>query len=259
MTDAEIAVLITLIAYKVVLLGIGYISSLRTHSEADFFLAGRALGPLVAAISASASSSSVWTLLGVSGFAYKFGLSALWLFPSCVGGFLINWFLIGPRLRVHSARTGAITLTDVIAGEGERPGNRAIRWVVTIIILLCLMTYVASQFEGAGKTFAETFDMSKTWSILLGSTIVVIYTLLGGFWAVSLTDTLQGLLMAATAAVLPVFALIELGGFGELWQGIQAVEVPGYTSLIGDRASLAAGIGFVLGLFGIGMGYPGQP
>ncbi len=257
--ERETVVLITLVVYQLLLLGIGWLASLRTRSQEDFFLGGRALGPLVAAISASASSSSVWTLLGVSGFAYKVGLSALWLFPSCVGGFLINWYLIAPRLRRHAAETGAITLTDVLAGPRGRPGARKIRWLATCIILACLMTYVASQFEGAGKTFAETFDMSREWGILLGSAIVVAYTLLGGFWAVSLTDTLQGLLMAGAALVLPIAACYEVGGLGALWQQIDAVELEGYTSLIGNRASLATGVGFILGLFGIGLGYPGQP
>jgi len=78
MTEAT-AILITLIVYKVVLIAIGLAVSKRTRSASDFFLGGRKLGPWVAALSASASSSSVWTLLGVSGFAYKFGVSSLWL------------------------------------------------------------------------------------------------------------------------------------------------------------------------------------
>ena len=109
-------ILVTLVAYKVVLLAIGFVAERRTRDESDFLLGGRRLGPLVTAISASASSSSVWTLLGVSGYAYQRGLSALWLFPACVGGFAINWFLVAPRLRRRSAETAACTVTELLAG-----------------------------------------------------------------------------------------------------------------------------------------------
>jgi len=75
----ETAILVTLVFYKLVLLGIGFFAKQKNKSGEDFFLGGRQLSPTVAAISASASSSSAWTLLGVSGAAYAWGLSALWL------------------------------------------------------------------------------------------------------------------------------------------------------------------------------------
>ena len=251
-------VLVTLVIYKIILIGIGVYASRRNQSETDFFLAGRGLGPLVAAVSASASSSSAWTLLGVSGFAYTQGLAAIWLFPACVGGFLINWYLIAPRLRAASERENAITLTDIFTVGASPKGRNAIATIASIIIVTSLLFYVASQFVGAGKTFQSTFGLSATTSILLGSAIIVFYTLIGGFWAVSLTDTLQGLVMAATSFIIPLVAVYAVGGFGDLIAGMQAVEASGYFSLT-RGAALASGIGFIFGLLGIGLGYPGQP
>lgn len=252
------AVLITLLVYQLSLVAIGLFYQRRTRDGFDFFLGGRSLGPLVAAISASASSSSAWTLLGVSGAAYAWGLSAVWIFPSCVGGFLINWYLLAPRLRWLSRKQNALTVTEVMAGPPGSPLRQPIATAASVIILFSLGTYVASQFQGAGKTFSETFEISLFTSILLGSGIVIFYTLLGGFWAVSVTDTLQGLLMALTAILLPVAALIEVGGAEALVEGLRLVELPGFLSL--TRAMpVTAGVGFVLGLLGIGLGYPGQP
>jgi len=82
--------------------------------------------------------------------------------------------------------------------------------------------------------------------------------MLGGFWAVSMTDALQGLVMAATAVLLPAGALIALGGPSDLWQAMSQVPEPGFASLTGGRAAPAAA-GFILGILGIGIGYPGQP
>lgn len=252
------AVLITLVAYKIALVAIGVLAQRRTRDGLDFFLGGRGLGATVAAISAAASSSSAWTLLGVSGAAYAWGLSALWIFPSCVGGFLINWFLLAPALRKHSHRSGAVTVTEVLAGEKGRSMRPQIAAAASVIILLSLGAYVASQFQGAAKTFSETFGMSVTSSILVGSGIVVFYTLIGGFWAVSVTDTLQGLVMAAAAILLPLAALAGVGGPSSLFEALQAVDADGYFSLTRNLPAASA-VGFVLGLLGIGIGYPGQP
>jgi sodium/proline symporter len=250
------AILITLILYKVILVAIGWLAHRRTRDDADFFLGGRRLGAMVAALSASASSSSAWTLLGVSGAAYAWGVSAIWLFPACVGGFCLNWFLLAPRLRRLSHRSGALTTTDVLAGHG--PGSHRLRVLASLIILVSLCTYIASQFQGAGKTFSETFDLPLHGSILIGSGIVVLYTLLGGFWAVSLTDTLQGMMMALSALVIPVAAVVAVGGPAAVVEGMGAVPVDGYMSPV-RGAPLVVGAGFVLGLLGIGLGYPGQP
>ncbi len=249
-------ILLTLVLYKITLVAIGLWAQRRTRDNADFFLGGRRLGPLVAAISASASSSSAWTLLGVSGFAYAFGISALWLFPATVGGFLVNWLWVAPRLKPAARASGAITLPEFIAGQGELRG--LILRIATIIVLFSFMLYVAAQFQAAGNSFASTFGLSMRTSIIIGAAIVLLYTLLGGFWAVSVTDTLQGLLMAATSVALPVTALAAVGGFDALVTGLADTTDVAALSPTGKHAGIAA-VGFVVGLLGIGMGYPGQP
>ena len=254
----ETVVLLTLVFYKIVLILIGLVARRRTHSGVDFFLGGRTLGPFVAAISASASSSSAWVLLGVSGAAYAWGLSALWIFPATAGGYLLNWYFLAPALQRLSHRTGAVTVTEVLAGPPGSRFNRALTWIASLIILFSLGAYVASQFQGAGKTFSEIFGISLFMSILIGSGVVVLYTLLGGFWAVSLTDTLQGLVMAGTSVILPLAAFIAVGGPSEFWRGMNRIEVEGYLSLTRGLPPMM-GLGFVLGLFGIGLGHPGQP
>ena len=106
------AIVVTLIAYQVVLLAIGVVASRRTSDAGDFFLGGRQLGPWVASLSASASSSSAWTLLGVSGAAYSWGVAAIWIFPACVGGFALNWYVLAsrrPQSRMISIPRDAMT------------------------------------------------------------------------------------------------------------------------------------------------------
>ncbi len=253
--DRTTSVLITLVAYNAILIAVGLWARGRNKDVEDFFLGGRGLGAWVAAISASASSSSAWTLLGVSGAAYAWGLPALWIFPSTVGGFLVNWLWVAPRLRRLAASNNAVTLSEVVAPESIGEHRRIALRAAALIIVFCFTFYIASQFEAAGKAFESVFELSKQSSILVGAAIVLVYTLLGGFWAVSVTDTVQGALMASAALILPVASLAAVGGFGALVDGLAAIGHAGTPFAAGPVAAVF----FVLGLLGIGIGYPGQP
>lgn len=255
MTETAV-VLATLVTFSVVLIAIGLWARRRNLDVQDFYLGGRKLGPWVAALSASASSSSAWTLLGVSGAAYAWGLPALWLFPATVGGFFINWVWVAPRIRRLSREEGAITLAEVVAPASLGPLRMTILRVIAAIVVFSFVFYIASQFEAAGKAFEATFGLSKQTSILVGAGVVLVYTLLGGFWAVSVTDCLQGLLMVAAAALLPVVSLVAVGGVSGLADGLAAAGGP---SIPAAQFSGVAGLLFVLAAFGITIGYPGQP
>ena len=248
------AILVTLVIYKIVLILIGLWANKRTKSTSDYFLGGRKLGPWVAALSASASSSSAWTLLGVSGAAYLWGLPAIWLFPATLSGFMINWFYIAPRLSVHGAKVGAITLTDVLAKDDNGFSIKELRWLASVIILFCFVFYIASQFDAAGQSFQSTFGMDKNISIILGAGIILIYTLLGGFWAVSVSDTLQGIMMALSAIILPIVAVSQ-AGLGNIVASFSNQSIFSSPSGMGGIVAL----GFIFGTLGIGIGYPGQP
>ena len=251
-------ILATLVLYKLILLGIGFWASSRTRNHEDFFLAGRGLGPVVAAISYSSSASSAWTLLGLSGMAYVIGVSVFWLMGGSILGMLIAWFWVAPRMQAFSRKHGYITLTETIIHDCSGPMRRAIAVLASAVVIFSFAFYVAAQFQGAGNTFASTFDMSMRDSIITGATIIMIYTLLGGFWAVSVTDTLQGLLMALTALLLPIAALVELGGVAEFFAQLRAVSSPEQLSLTGGNLGLAA-LGVVVGNLSVSFGTYGQP
>jgi sodium/proline symporter len=253
----EAAIITTLVVYKLVLLGIGWWASRRTEDDADFYLGGGKLGPWVAALSAAASSSSAWTLLGVSGAAYTMGLGAVWLFPACLGGFLLNWCVGARPLQRLAKEGGAVTLTELLAADAPPAAARRFTLSASIIILLCLLVYVASQFQAAGETFATTLDMDFRLAVVVGGVIVLIYTTLGGFWAASVTDTIQGLVMAAASIAVPVVALVEVGGPGAMADGLEQAG-PQYVDVWNGNSGWTL-VAFLVGTLGIGLGYPGQP
>ncbi len=252
------SIVLTLIIYNSLLVAVGLWARNRNRDVEDYYLGGRELGPWVAAISASASSSSAWTLLGVSGAAYTWGLPALWLFPATVGGFLFNWFWVAPRLRRLARSESAVTLSEIIAPSSLQKHRQTVLRVAAVIIVFCFVFYIASQFEAAGKAFESVFGLPKQASILIGSVVVLIYTLLGGFWAVSVTDTVQGILMSIAALVLPVAAFLAVGGIEPLVEQLAMIGSRGSPLADAPIAGITS-LFFVLGILGIGVGYPGQP
>jgi sodium/proline symporter len=251
-------VLATLVAYKLVLVGVGVWASRRNRTEGDFFLAGQGLGAWVAGLSYAASTSSAWVLLGFSGFVYVNGLPALWMVPGIWGGYVAVWLVFGKRLRAETATQGHVTPTDFItAGLGDR-SRAAIGLIAALMILFCFIFYIAAQFGAAAVAFETQFGLGVTESVLLGAAIVLLYSILGGFWAVSVTDMLQGALMAVVAVALPLAALVAAGGFGGIAQALRETAPAGYLDITGGHAGFVF-IGFVLGVWGVGVGAMGQP
>ncbi len=243
--------------YCLLMLGIGAWAARRTRGEEDFFLGGRRLGPWLAALSQGATQSSAWTLVGVSGAAYAWGLSAAWIWLSVVAGYAVNWFLVAPRLHALSTRQGSVTLVQLLMqGEGGRAAV-AVRRSASAIIVVSFLFYVAAQFQAAGTAFSLALGLDFRLCVVLGSALIVAYTLAGGFWAASVTDFVQGALMLLVSLVLPVAAFAIAGGAGPILAAA-TTGAPFHAELFGGRSGTAA-LAFVLGTFGIGLAAPGQP
>ncbi len=251
----------TLVVYNAAVLLLGLWVARRARAGEDYWLGGRGLGPWAASLSAAASSSSAWTLVGVSGAAYLHGLSAVWLIPACWSGFALNWFLVARRLRAASRTNGALSVIDFLAVDAPDLWRRRLRATGGIILILSLGTYVSSQMQASGKAFANAFGWDLRWAILAGGSVVLLYTVRGGFWSVALTDMLQGMVMVISCLVLPVAGLMLVGGPQALADGMQVVshnDAPAYTDFARGLEGWPL-VGLLAGMFGIALGYPGQP
>jgi len=251
-------ILLVLVLYKCMLLAVGLWAQRRVSSKSDFFLGGRGLGPFVAALSYSASSSSAWMLLGLSGLVYTIGVSAVWIMMGSVLGMVVAWVWVAPRLRRQSLENNDLTLVDFIAGDAEGKPRRRIIVAAAIVISISFALYVAAQFQGAGNLFSSTFGLSLTKSVILGAIIVMLYTMLGGFWAVSVTDAIQGIVMLFAVIALPIASVIALGGASAFLESLHDIASSTQLTLTGANVGLLA-LGMIIGNLSVGASTLGQP
>lgn len=253
------------VVYLAVIFIVGILTARLNKTLPDYFLAGRRLGPWVVAFSERASGESGWMILGLTGLAYATGLGdpsgtmlepAIWTGIGGVTGIAAAWLLVARRLREQSERLGALTLPRFFELRFGSP-DATIRFVATGIIAFCFTFYIAAQFDAAGKSLQQTFGWTHMAGVMAGAVIIVFYTVMGGFFAVAWTDFFQGWIMIVTLVVLPIAALIGLGGVDGLTEKVQNIDSR-FLMLTGARSSwlLVAGI---LGGFGVGVGYLGQP
>lgn len=246
----------TYVAFALYMLGLivmGYYAWRRTNDFDDYILGGRKLGPTVTALSAGASDMSGWLLLGLPGAIFLTGLSEMWIGVGLVAGAWLNWTLVAGRLRAYTERANnSLTLPDYFTHRFE-DRSRLLRVVPALVILVFFALYVASGVVAGGRLIESVFGVPYGLAIWIGAGVTIAYTLVGGFLAVSWTDTAQGLLMLFALVVTPLTVVYFNGGFADSVALVREVDVA-YLSLVGAGGWVAVISGLAWGL-----GYFGQP
>ncbi|MGL4679037.1 MAG: sodium:solute symporter family transporter, partial [Plesiomonas shigelloides] len=244
--------LVTFLVYIFGMILIGFIAWRSTKNFDDYILGGRRLGSLVTALSAGASDMSGWLLMGLPGAVFLSGVSESWIAIGLVIGAWINWKLVAGRLRVHTEiNNNALTLPDYFTSRFE-DSSRVLRIISAVVILLFFTIYCASGIVAGARLFESTFGMSYETALWAGAAATILYTFVGGFLAVSWTDTVQASLMIFALILTPVMVIAAVGGLEDSLLVIQQKSMENLDMLKG--LNLVA----IISLMGWGLGYFGQ-
>ena len=227
----KIEILIAMVGYMLIVIGIGVFYAKRSQANSEnYFLGGRSLGPWVAAMSAEASDMSGWLLMGLPGVAYWCSpAEAAWTAFGLAMGTYVNWLVVSRRLRNYSVISGnSITIPDFLSNRFHEK-KKVILTISAIFILIFFTVYAASCFVTCGKLFAGLFNMSYHSMMILGAIFVLLYTILGGFLAESVSDFMQAIVMICALVGVLVVGTIHAGGFSVIIEN--AKNIPGYFSL----------------------------
>lgn len=249
----ELPILITFVGYLVLTMLIGVVAYRATSSLSDYILGGRRLGPGVAALSVGASDMSGWLLLGLPGAVYLYGISQAWIGIGLVLGAWLNWLFVAKRLRVYTEQANdSLTIPDFLENR-LADSSGLLRVISAITILVFFIFYTASGLVGGAILFEEVFGLPYVTALLLGGGVIMAYTFMGGFLAVSWTDFFQGILMLLALIVLPWAVINELGGLSHTVDSLNTLD-PNKLDLFFDFSLLSG-----LSLLAWGLGYFGQP
>ena len=259
---STVCILLTIAVYLIGMLLIGWSRSRGNSNSSDFYLGGRTLGPIVTAMSTEASDMSAYLLMGVPGLALFCGVAeAGWTAIGLALGTWLNWLIVAKRLRLYSAKLGAITVPDFLSRRFHDQ-TKLIESVGALIVIIFFVPYTASAFVACGKLFHSMFGVDYLPAMLVSAAVIVGYCAMGGFMAASITSLIQSLVMSFALIVVLIFGIRTVGG----WDAVldKAREVPGYLSLFASTNIQAGSAGrygaiAIVSTLAWGLGYFGMP
>ncbi len=264
MTTSQFCIIATIVVYLVAMVLVGVYCSRKggSSSSHEFYLGGRKLGPIVTAMSAEASDMSSYLLMGLPGLAYISGVAEVgWTAIGLAIGTYLNWLIVAKRLRRYSAHIGAITIPSFFSRR-YRDQRNALSCIAAVFILIFFIPYTASGFKAIGTLFNSLFGVNYHGAMIVGAIVVIGYTVLGGFLAVSTTDLIQSIIMTFALIFIVFFAVGQAGGLDVI--SANASALPGYLNMT-EGFDVVTGQASTYGALSIastlawGLGYFGMP
>lgn len=246
--------------YLLMMVVVGVMYAKKNNSAEDYFLGGRQLNGWVAALSAQASDMSGWLLMGLPGSVYALGTGQAWIAIGLFLGTVCNWLFISGRLRSYTIRANnALTLPTYFENRFHDK-KRILLLLSSITIVIFFLVYTASALAAGGKLFHSIFGLDYKLSLTVGALVILVYTFMGGFLAVCVTDFIQGSLMLVALLAIPLIALGLIGG--DFTAILEQSGVPGgaagYLSLTNDGTGAYSAVDIISQL-AWGLGYCGMP
>ena len=214
MTTQTIGKICAFALYLGFMVYIGIRSSKNTNNAKDFFLGGRGIGPWVTALSAEASDSSAWLLMGLPGLCFLGGVKeTFWTAIGLIAGTYLNWLLVAKPLRKCSIAFGdSITIPGFFKNRFK---SNTCAVISVVLIVFFFTIYTASGIVACGKLFRSVFGLNYTVGMIIGLVVILSYTILGGYRAVCTTDFVQGALIFIAFVIASTIAVVALGGPAE--------------------------------------------
>ncbi len=255
-------IIATIVVYLLAMLAIGFVFSKNNSDSTDFYLGGRKMGPIVTAMSAEASDMSSWLLMGLPGLAYLTGVAnPAWTAIGLGIGTWFNWLIVARRLRRYSANINAITVPEFYSKRYHDNSN-VLNAIAALVIIVFFIPYTASGFAACGKLFNSLFGVDYMVAMLISAAVIVGYTIMGGFKAVSTTDLIQSIVMTIALVVVVTFGISKAGGVEAVIDN--AKSLPGYLSMkasydVGTNSSTPYSFLTIVSTIAWGLGYFGMP
>ena len=226
---SKAATFVILFIYVAVMITIGFYTSKRTKSTADFMLGGRNVGSWLTAFSYGTTYFSAVVFIGYAGqFGWSYGISASWVgIGNAILGSLIPFFVLGRRTRLMTNHLGAKTMPEYFE---HRFDSKKLKTVSAVIVFIFLIPYTASVYNGLSRLFGMVFDLGEngaTIIIVLMALLSAVYVTLGGYKATALNDFVQGIIMLIGIATVVALTVQKKNGLSEAVEQLKNIDDTG--------------------------------
>lgn len=266
MDSTMIAKICAFVLYLGMMIFIGLRNANKNNSASDFFLGGRKVGPWVTALSAEASDSSAWLLMGLPGLCYLGGVKeTFWTALGLIAGTYLNWLFVAKPLRKCSISFGdSITIPEFFKNRFKDKSN--VLSILSVVLIVFFFTiYTASGFVACAKLFNSVFGIPYHAGLAIGLVVILCYTITGGYTAVCTTDFVQGTLIFVAFIVSAAIAIFSLGGISESISAVQSFDANALAGKFGEALQSAFGTNSqykgmaIVSALAWGLGYFGMP
>jgi len=204
MSSANYVDYLVIALYALLMVRVGFYVLRFNRGAAEYFRGGNRIPWLVAGLSCFMAGFSAWTFTGAAGVAYRSGIAATGLYIGNALSFLLGYFIFAKRWR----RSRITTVMEYLSGRFNPATHQIFSWTT---ILFQLFTSASTLF-GLSLFVSSACGFPVTWTILGAGALIVFYCVLGGLWAVVVTDFLQAAILMPFCLVLVVTALARVGG-----------------------------------------------
>ena len=226
---------IVLVLYAICMVFIALYTRNRAKSVKDFLLAGnKGLNGWMSAFSYGTTYFSAVVFIGYAGkFGWGFGLSSIWIgIGNAIFGGLIAWLLLAKKTKNMTVRLSAKTMPEFFE---KRYGSPLLKTLSAIIIFVFLIPYAASVYNGLGNLFETILNIDGTLVVVALALLTALYLVLGGYFATSLSDFVQGIIMLIGVVVMVVFFMLNSNVNG--FEGVKKLMDSGFGFFIENDGS----------------------
>lgn len=193
--------------YLAVLIVVALVTAKKSKSLNDFMFASKGVGGWLSAFAYGATYFSAVIFIGYAGkFGWNFGLAAVWIgIGNMLIGTLAAWLVLAKRTKFMTNTLQARTMPEFFE---KRYRSEHIKLLSSLLIFVFLLPYSSSVYQGLGYIFSKVIGLDTIWCILILAVVTAVYLFLGGYFATSITDFIQGIIMIIGILVC-VFTLLS--------------------------------------------------
>ena len=253
-------ILLSFVLYLLLMLVVGVKCAKKNNNSEDYFLGGRKLGGYVAALSAQASDMSGWLLMGLPGSVYALGTGQSWIAIGLFIGTVCNWLLISKRLRRYTIRANNSLTLPTYFENRFHDERKVLLFISSVTIIIFFLVYTASALAAGGKLFNSVFGIDYSIALTIGAVVILSYTFMGGFWAVCVTDFIQGMLMLVALLAVPILTFFFIGS-GNLSSALTTtgVDSANFLNIMKNGSTGEFSVVDIISQLSWGLGYCGMP